>query len=129
MSERFFRLILGISLVLFLLFREERAIYVYIGVMLFEGITNLRIPMLVSRLRYGPGYEAILATPPCAGAKVNFDSERAQRFVVAGVLIIGYTLFREALWFLPWILGFALILASISGFCPVARFFRLIGFK
>jgi len=128
MTERFFRLILGATLILFLFMGWDYAVYGYIGFELFEGITNWRIPLLVSRLRYGRSSVPLSGTESCAMAP-GFDAERALRLVIAGFLIISYVLFREPLWFFPWFLGFALIMAGISGICPMAMFLRKAGFK
>ncbi|MCK9419024.1 MAG: DUF2892 domain-containing protein [Nitrospirae bacterium] len=128
MTERFFRLILGSTLILFLFMRWDYAVYGYIGFELFEGITNWRVPLLVSRLRYGSTSVRLSGTESFATTR-GFDAERALRLVVAGFLIISYVLFRDALWFFPWFLGFALIMAGISGICPMAMFLKKIGFK
>lgn len=128
MTERFFRFILGTTLILFLYMGWDRAVYGYIGVLLLEGITNWRIPLLVSRLRYGSS--SVQASETEARARtLGFEAERALRLVVAGLLIISYVLFHEALWFFPWFVGFALVMAGISGICPMAMILRKTGFK
>ena len=53
MSERIFRIILGVTLLAILYFDIPNAIYFYLAVLIFEGITNWRVPALVSRQRYG----------------------------------------------------------------------------
>ena len=57
MTERSFRFILGAALLLLLFFSLDMGIYIYIGILLFEGATNWRIPIIVSKLRYGAAYD------------------------------------------------------------------------
>ncbi len=128
MSERFFRFILGTTLILFLFMGWDRAVYGYICVVLFEGTTNWRIPILISRLRYGTA-SAGQSAPNCQLTAIDFDAERVLRMVIAGFLIVSFVVFRDALWFFPWFVGFALVMAGISGICPMAMFIRKIGFK
>ena len=52
MNERSFSLILGLSLLSIIYFDFVQGMYALVGLMLFEGITNWRIPLLVTRLRY-----------------------------------------------------------------------------
>ncbi len=128
MTERNFRFILGFSLMVFLFFELHALIYAYIGLLIFEGTTNLRIPILVSRLRFGkdrPDTEEETSR----AYKLNFEAERGFRFVIAGTLIITSVVFHEAAWFVPWLVGFGLTMAGITGICPVAISLRWVGFR
>jgi hypothetical protein len=127
MSERGFRLILGGTLLLVLLSERADLMYVYIGIVALEGLTNWRIPILISKLRYGRAYRE----PGCAVGthKYNFDAERALRLVIVVFLVVSYFLFPRGLWFFPWFVGFALIMAGMTGICPMAIFIRKLGFK
>ncbi len=125
MSERIFRLIQGACLLLLLYLQNEPLIYGYIALLLFEGITNWRIPILVSKIRYGAFRES--TSPECRS--IPFDAERALRLVVAGLLIISYILFPIHLWFFPWIVGFMLFMAGITNICPMAMMLRWAGFQ
>ena len=129
MSERMFRVLQGIILLAGLYFDLRWLIYGLIVVLLCEGITNLRIPLLISRMR---GVQ-FAAKPECAispgASRINFEAERALRLAVAGFLIISYLLFSEQLWFFPWFIGFALFAAGLSGMCPMVMGFRWLGFR
>lgn len=130
MTERIFRIILGIILLATLYFDLRLAIYGFIVVLLFEGITNWRIPILVSRLNGGP----MLANPECTmspgeHARINFEAERALRLAVAAFLIVSYVMFNKELWFFPWFIGFAFFGAGLSGICPMVMGFRWLGFR
>jgi len=128
MSERVFRFILGASLLLLLFLKQEQAIYIYIGILLFEGVTNLRIPMLVSRLRYGKDYNSG-GVPYDCDARIPFDAERVLRLIVAVFLIISYVLFRDQVWFFPWFIGFMLFMAGMTNICPMVMTLRWAGFR
>ena len=125
MSERIFRLIQGACLLLLLYLQNEALIHAYIAILLFEGITNWRIPILVSKLRYGEFHESV--SPDCQS--IPFDAERALRLVVAALLITTYILYPAQLWFFPWIVGFMLFMAGITNICPMAMILRWIGFR
>ncbi|MBU1192794.1 MAG: hypothetical protein KKA36_03070 [Gammaproteobacteria bacterium] len=132
MSERFFRLIVGTLLLAFLYFELPGAIPILIGVLLLEGITNYRIPLIVSRLRLagqGAFADSCELTPEAHLARIPFDAERAWRLAVAAMLAITVYVFNEQLWFFPWFMGFAIFGAGLSGVCPVLISLKLIGFR
>lgn len=130
MSERVFRIILGIILLAALYFDLRLVIYGFIIVILFEGITNWRIPIIISRLQGASSVAASeCALSPGDRARVNFEAERALRIAVAVFLIISYLVFSKELWFFPWFIGFALFGAGLSGICPMVMGFRWLGFR
>lgn len=132
MSERFFRLIVGTLLLAFLYFELASAIPVLIAILLFEGATNYRIPMLVTRMRqtdeasFGDSSELM---PNTQVARFGFEAERAWRLAVALMLAITVYVFNEQLWFFPWFMGFAIFGAGLSGVCPVLISLKLLGFR
>ncbi len=128
MTERSFRLVLGTSLLLLLYLDFEMGVYAYIGVLIFEGMTNLRIPIIISKLRYGSGYnpgEGL--SPGCS--RIPFDAERALRIIVAGMLIGTFVFFKEPTWFFPWFIASMLLLAGITNICPMVMALRWTGFR
>jgi hypothetical protein len=129
MTERTFRIILGAILLAALYFDWRLVIYGYIVVLTFEGITNWRIPTLLSRLQGDPEAGAVCALSPGDKARINFEAERALRLAVAAFLIISYVVFSKELWFFPWFIGFALFGAGLSGICPMVMGFRWAGFR
>lgn len=128
MSERVFRFILGAVLILLLYLKQEQAIYIYIGILLFEGITNLRIPMLVSRLRYGKNYTPAATADDCE-SRFPVDAERVLRLMVAAFLILTYAIFRDQVWIFPWFIGFMLFMAGMTNICPMVMGLRWVGFR
>ena len=127
MSERVFRLILGIGLLAILTLNIPELIYAYMGVLLFEGVTNWRIPILISKARYGADY--MTAVKPCGGTEMSFEAERMLRLLVVLFLGLSYILFSDILWFFPWFIGVMLLLAGLTNICPMVMALRWIGFK
>lgn len=132
MSERFFRLIVGALLLGFLYLELRSGILILIGVLTFEGLTNYRVPQLVTRLRLagaGDFEDSSEQIPAAHAARIAFDAERAWRLAVAGMLVLAVFVFHEQLWFFPWFMGFAIFGAGLSGVCPVLISLKLIGFR
>lgn len=125
MSERTFRIVQGVYLLIALFLEIEMMIYIFIGVFLFEAISNWRIPMLVSRVRFGP---AVLTEQGEATPRFNIESERMFRITI-NLFLLGYVIYPEALWFMPWFLAVMLFLAGITKICPIVLFFRYFGFR
>lgn len=126
MSERDFRIIQGIYLLIALYLKNEMMIYIFLGVFLFEAITNWRVPMIVSRLRHGPAKVQSENQKP---ARFNFEAERMLRVTVAILLVVSFILYPELLWFLPWFVAMMLLLAGITKICPMVLFYRFLGFR
>lgn len=129
MSERIFRIIMGASLLILLALNTTEGIYVFMGLLLFEFVTNWRIPILVSKIRYGDAY--MEHVNPCEGEKTSipFDAERMLRFVVLALLITTYIFYNELLWWFPWFIGIMLCGAGLTGICPMVMTLRAIGFR
>jgi len=127
MSERNFRLLIGVWLMLALVAALPLPIYILMGVLLFEGITNWRVPALVTRLRSGsaPAVTAV-ATSDCV---MSFEAERALRLILVTLLWLSLFLAPELVWWLPWFIAFALIGAGLSGICPMVSALRWIGMR
>jgi hypothetical protein len=128
MNERGYRLVMGLLLIFLLFFEWHRAVFVYIGIMAFEGITGQYLTILVSRLRYGRDYHEPGKDRPRSG-RIPFDVERALRLTFAVVLFVSFVLMRNVLWFVPWFMGFAFTIAGIAGVCPIAIALKKIGFR
>jgi hypothetical protein len=128
MSERTCRLVLGATLLIILFFEWNDLLYLYIGIITFEGLTNWRIPNLISKLSHSPAYLEIATDAPRT-SRYNFEAERAFRLVIAILLFISCCVFPKALWFFPWFVGFALFMAGITGICPISISFKKLGFK
>jgi len=128
-SNRLYRLIVGLILLTGLYFDLTGLIYALIAAVLFEGITNLRIPVLVSKIRSTTGDlgEGTLGLP--FHQRFNFDAERAWRLVLGSILILVYVIFFDTVWYLAWFMGFAILGAGLSGVCPLFISLKWLGFR
>jgi hypothetical protein len=122
-SDRTYRLIFGALMLVSLYFEISYLMYFLIVSLFFEGVTNLRVPLLLRKLRREPAADENLA-PIQRSCRINFEAERAWRLIVGAMLLVTYVLFYDKLWFFPWFMGFAIFGAGVSGVCPV-----LIGVK
>ena len=125
MSERAFRFILGAALILLLYLDWRQGMVAYMGILLFEGLTNLRIPVLVSRLRFGRSFRAGTQVGEC---RLGFEAERMLRLIVVALLAVSWGLFPDTLWFFPWFIGFMLFMAGLTNICPMVMALRWMGF-
>jgi len=130
MSNRIYRLLYGASLLIALYFDLTVIIYLLIGMAIIEAVTNLRIPKLVSRLRYGNDGDPMEGTLGIDfNIRTSFEAERGWRLSVAAMLAISVFVFPETLWFFPWFMGFAVFGAGLSGVCPMFLLLKWLGLK
>jgi len=132
MSDRSYRLLFGLTLLLALYFQIHYVVYALILLAVLEGLTNLRIPVIVARLRSNlggqvPMQENLTVAP--SRCKYSFEAERALRLLMATILFLSYVLFPKHLWFVPWFIGFALFGAGVSGVCPSLSLLKWMGFR
>ena len=130
MSNRLYRLIVGLVLLFGLYLDLPVLIYGLIAVVLFEGITNLRVPTVISKIRFntsGDINEGTLGLP--FKQRFNFDAERAWRLVLGSVLIVVYVLFYDTVWPFAWFMAFAIVGAGLSGVCPLFISLKWLGFR
>lgn len=139
MTERTFRIFLGAALLLLLYLsaisgRKDLILY-YIGLLVFEGVTNWRFPKLVTliknRISYGSdGLNEQLSTKEAEHYySIPFEAERAMRLVVALILISPLFISASIMWILPWFVASMLLLAGVTNICPMVMLFRWMGFK
>lgn len=130
MSNRLYRLLYGGALLVALYFDQTVIIYLLIGLAIIEAITNLRVPRVVSRLRYGNDGNPMEGTLGIDfTVRTSFEAERGWRLTVAAMLALSVFVFPDALWFFPWFMGFAVFGAGVSGVCPMFLFLKWLGLK
>jgi len=130
MSEKNFRIVLGAWLIAGLLLNSPAVVYALLAVLLFEGVTNLRVPGLLTRLRSGTEPDAAAESGDLnPNARVSFEAERGLRLIVATLIVIPVSGVADFLWLLPWFVGFALIGAGLSGICPMVLALRWLGLR
>jgi hypothetical protein len=147
MTERTFRIFLGASLFILLyvsaLMDRADLILYYIALLFIEGITNQRLPKLISSRKYKIDYND--SKPFSQSQKervvdnrdfkknnnylIPFEAERAMRIVVAFLLAIPFMLSNGFVWIIPWFVASMLLLAGVTNICPMVMFFRWLGFK
>lgn len=127
MTERWYRLVQGIYLIVALYIENDAMIYTFIGLLSFEALTNLRLPGVITRLT-GSG-ESVNEEPEVECYTFSIDSERLLRVFVVLFLVLSYVLFPEPVWFFPWFVGAMLLLAGITNICPMVMMFQFVGFK
>ncbi|MBT4836270.1 MAG: DUF2892 domain-containing protein [Methylococcales bacterium] len=130
MTERIWRLTLGISILTFLSFDLHLLLYGLIGIMFFEGITNIRTTKIVSRLRYGEDYINIMRKDiRCikSSRAFQFEAERMLRFAMASAMLVTFVIYP--IWFFPWFIGLMLTSAGLTSICPMLMVFQWLGFK
>ncbi len=51
------------------------------------------------------------------------------RPVVAAILIIGFVVWPDTLWFFPWFIGIVLVAAGVTDICATAMALQWLGFR
>jgi hypothetical protein len=130
MSEHTYRLLIG-SLMLVMLYTEYYPFaYVITLIALFEGLTNQRINLLVTRLRRKMGADmSRYEVPYRDNYRFAFDAEQAQRLFIAIMFAVLFFIAPKELWMLNWFFAFGMLISGIVMFCPVIALFRAIGFR
>lgn len=129
MTERAYRLVTGILLLAFLFFRQDYAVWGLVVLMTFEGITNWRIPIIVSKALY-PDNVLKVTEGENQCCIIRYDAERMLRWIVMLLIVLGILQHTEHLfWFFPWFVGLMLLLAGVTGICPMVMALRKLGLK
>ena len=128
MTERFFRISAGLTLLFILFMKWDYVFYGYIFVLIFEGTTNLRIPILITRWRYGRPADVPPARKDAWIKGIEWESERLFRFIIV-IFLVPAVYYSEALWFLPWFVGFGLTMTGSTNFCHMTTFLLRVGFR
>lgn len=127
MTERAYRFVLGTALVLLLYFHIEPLHYVYVSILLWEGLTGYRIPVIVSQLRYGASYQDPQRDP--GEYRFRFEAERGMRLAFAAVLVPTFFLLSADYWYVGWLAAIALYVAGLVNYCPMVMILRWLGFR
>ena len=129
MTERAYRLLIGILIIAFLFFQLNYAIWAIIALMSFEALTNWRVPIIVSKVLYPSD---IIKESESENQKnsVNFEAERMLRWITMALILLGISNYTESmLWYLPWFVGLMLLVSGVTGICPMVMALRKMGLK
>ena len=131
MTDRHFRVLLGLVLLALLYLDAFTGIGVLAAYLMFEGVTNWRLPLLTRRLLPGSAGDACSLQPVEAStpARLPFEAERALRLSLALILWLAVYLYPGQLWWMAWFVAFAVLGAGLSGVCPMLTGLRLLGFR
>ncbi len=139
MTERTFRIFLGAGLFLLLYITAANGntdlILYYIVLLVFEGMTNWRLPKIITLVKNKVLYYEFVEADSYQAAQIYpllgipFEAERAMRLVVASILALPLFFSVEALWIVPWFVASMLLLAGLTNICPMVMFFRWLGFR
>jgi DUF2892 family protein len=134
MTERVWRLIFGSLCLIFLTFGWIDGIYSLAAYSAFEGITNLRLPVLLSKInslnKNNPlMIQDTLAISPENRKIIPFAAQRIFRLSISLFLAIPLLLYPQTLWFFPWFLGIMLSMSGLTGVCPMMLLLQWLGFK
>jgi hypothetical protein len=131
MRERTYLFIIGAFILLSLYLESKMMIYALCALLLFEGVTDIRITTLTQKIS-GHSVDAglfVIKTTP----RFKMDGLRAWRITVAIVLLSSYVCLHQfgydVIWFFPWFMGFAILGAGVSGVCPVLLLLKRLGFS
>ncbi len=130
MTDRAYRTLFGACILLALYFDLSLMMYILIGLLFAEALTNQRVPILVSDLRnrISVGEFHYENLDMAVDSRFSTDAERVWRLSVGCFLLVSYSLIGP-LWWFPWFMGFAIFGAGLSGICPVLMAIRWIGFR
>lgn len=129
-----YRLIFGAVLLAALYTGAHYVIYGLIVMLAIEGVTNARVPAVVTRLRMRHRGRRRVPEDPIPVVKTrhvrfNFAAERAWRLVAAVLLLLGMVGIHSVCWFIPWFMGFGIFGAGVSGVCPMLISVEWLGFR
>lgn len=130
MTNQAYRLVLGCILLLSLYFDAMPILDSLIGMLVIEGVSNRLLPNVISKFRFHrecDTNEGSLGLP--FKCRTSVTAERAWRFMVASMLVVGLIVFPKSMWFFPWFMAFAIFGAGISGVCPMYLFLKQCGFR
>jgi len=132
MSESRFLLSLGISLWAILAysayFDTLLPLYAFIGYLLFEGITNLRITNISKLFSQTTTNDRPIKNNFNTSLLKHIEADRALRIIIAAFIYVPL-IFPDFLWFLPWFISGMLIMAGITNICPMNILLKWAGFR
>ena len=127
MTERWYRLLQGMYLLVALYIENHAMIYTFMIVLTLEALTNIRLTMLLPSVSSSKEACEERQNEKCFTFSV--DSERLLRLIVVLFLLFSYVLFPEPIWFFPWFVAAMLLLAGITNICPMVMMFQYLGFR
>ena len=128
MTNRLYRGLLGVLILIFLYLGQPWLIYTLIGLLFFEALTGVTLPQIVNKIF---GLTPLVDESRYENPKPrwNFSAERVWALLVGALLLLSYGLLYQSLWVIPWFFGFAIFGSGISRVCPALLVIRWAGFR
>ena len=131
MTERSYLFLVG-ALILLALYLDNTILFYGLALtLLLEGVSGIRLTRIIQALRQVSLHHNLTG----ARTKRRFAicGLSAWRVLTASMLVLSHILVpaydHEMTWFIPWFMGFAIMGAGVSGFCPVLIGLQRVGFK
>ena len=129
MTERAYRIIIGVLIIVFLFFHIDYAMWSLMALMSFEALTNWRVPIIASKLLY-PNDVIIVSEGENQNSTINYEAERMLRWIAMILMLTGLISYTENMfWYLPWLVGLMLLISGVTGICPMVMALRKAGLK
>ncbi len=131
MTDRQFRLLLCMALLVLLHLDSVTGMAALIACLTCEGITNWRITRLTSQYFHDRDefVRSVQTLQICLPVRTSFEAERALRLMFALILVCSVYAYPDKLRWLAWFVTFAVVGAGISGIYPTLTTLRLPGFR
>ncbi len=131
MTERSYLFFVGACILLALYFDNNMMIYGLSLILVYEGISGVRLTTIVQNARKVSLDHGLAVS--ITKKRFAIEGLSAWRVFVALMLAVSYVLINEygykVLWFIPWFMGFAIVGAGASGICPILLGLHRVGFK
>jgi signal transduction histidine kinase/CheY-like chemotaxis protein len=103
-------------------FEKENVIFGIIALLLFEGISNIRVPIFCSIIREDQKVKKLILY------FTDFLSpDRVLRQVLAAFIYISTQVYGENLWFFPYFIASALVYSGVTNICPMLFALKKLG--
>jgi hypothetical protein len=131
-SERSYIFLVGVIIVLGLYLESAYIIFGLSGILVFEGLSNIRLPVLVRKLAHKPPPTVDMHAPNTHN-RYGLSAVRAWHMMVGTTLAASYYLAfvmgYSQMWFLSWVIGVAALGAGVTSSCPLYAALVWMGFK
>ncbi len=128
MTEPRYRILFALILLISLYYHWQFLIYLQILVLIIEAYTNRFIAERYDSWRQQTTVKRQIEVTQHT-IRIDFEADRITRFAIAVLLLISVGLFPQALWFLPWFIGFNIALAGLFNYCPTTMLFQKLGLR
>lgn len=131
MSERTYIFLIGLVTIVGLYFESSYVIFGLSGLLVFEGLTDIRVTEIVHRIVHKP--ELVDMHVPSIKNRFSLSAVRAWHIMIGVTLgasyYFGFIKGMDYLWYLCWVLGVVALSAGVTSLCPLYAVLVWMGFK